>query len=160
MAESTSESLMLLLLCVDSRQTGHLFYINTCQRIREIIFTVTGLIVCDSSWQTSLFWEIHHGISFCSRQKPPVQHAVILEERSIIRDLCDGKNGVITLDISDCCWCSSSACSSPQTYSPRALTVNLLSNFCLSNWIKWVFLEVHLCGRAKRWIVTSRNLLQ
>lgn len=48
------------------------------------------------------------------------------------RDLCDGKNGAITLDISDCRWCSTSDCSSSQIYSSREWKVNLPSNISLN----------------------------
>lgn len=58
------------------------------------------------------------------------------------QDLCDGKNGAITLNTSDYSWCSTSSCSSLQIYSSSEWKVNLLSTVC--HWIKEIFSAIYL----------------
>lgn len=49
------------------------------------------------------------------------------------RGLCDGgKNGAITLNVSDYSWCSTLSCSSLQIYSSSEWKANLLSTVCHS----------------------------
>lgn len=143
MAESTSEStFMLLLLCVGSRQAAYLIHINTCQRILEKIFLQQASFCMTAHSRHHSFEEVHHSTCFCNRPKPmartELQYTVILKERSIIIESWEtrlvwwGKNGAITLNVSDYSWCSTLSCSSLQIYSSSEWKANLLSTVCHS----------------------------